>query len=303
MAVDWWTVHIPTVKKDANAVRRAISGFVYENGNGLGGVEIYKEATLTIPKKLLAVTNSDGYYKVMLDPGVDYTLTPEKTHYQFTPSSRTIPANDNNYDNQNFLAQKLAIVIINGNVKWKNYSGDTTIPTNPLPMVAMEAYAQDGSLFSRVITGVDGKYAINVPVGWSGWVKPVRLGFDFIPEKNPHFNMAQDQTKDYEAPGMLLNYRVTVSIKDKNGNKLPLNEHVRIDFRGIDHAAGSHDYTYMDRSTGQAVWDFHSGWIGEITPSNHQVEGPILYNFNPASTRMSAPIMSDMTFSFTATPQ
>ena len=195
------------------------------------------------------------------------------------------------------------MVTISGKVTWKNYSGDTTIPTNPLPMVAMEAYAQDGSLFSRVITGVDGKYAINVPVGWSGWVKPVRLGFDFIPEKNPHFNMAQDQTKDYEAPGMLLNYRVTVSIKDKNGNKLPLNEHVRIDFRGIDHAAGSHDYTYMDRSTGQAVWDFHSGWIGEITPSNHQVEGPILYNFNPASIRMSAPIATDMTFSFTATPQ
>ncbi len=61
-------------------------------------------------------------------------------------------------------------------------------------------------------------------------------------------------------------------------------------------------------STGQAVWDFHSGWIGEITPSNHQPgtppgEGPILYNFTPASIRMSAPIASDLTFSFKAKPQ
>ena len=202
----------------------------------------------------------------------------------------------------------MACINISGEVTWKNYSGDTTIPTNPLPMVAMEAIAQDGSLSDRVVTGVDGKYAISVPVGWSGSVKPVRLGFDFIPEQNPYFFLAQDQTKDYQAPGMFLNNRVTVSIRDENNNKLPLNEHVRIDFRGIDHAAGSHDYTYMDRSTGQAVWDFHSGWIGEITPSNHQPgtppgEGPILYNFTPASIRMSAPIASDLTFSFKAKPQ
>jgi len=275
---------------------REISGFVLENGIGLGGVGIYDKSVQ------MTVTDSQGYYKFKATH-FSYTLIPQKTCYKFTPQSIDIPANQYNHEKQNFTAQKQGCITISGKVIWKNYSGDTTIPTNPLPQVAMEAYSQDGSLFSRVVTGVDGKYAIPVSTGWSGWVKPVRLGFDFIPEKEPYSHLAQDQTKDYQAPGMLLNNRVTVSVKKPDGSKLPLDEHVRIDFRGIDHAAGSHDYTYMDRSTGQAVWDFHSGWIGEITPSNHQVEGPILYNFNPISIRMSAPIASDLTFSFTATPK
>jgi hypothetical protein len=210
---------------------------VLENGISLGSVGIYDKTVQ------VAVTDSQGYYKIKATH-LSYTLIPQKTCYQFTPQSIDIPANQYNHGNQNFTAQKQGCITISGKVIWKNSSGDTTIPSNPLPLVAMEAYAQDGSLFFRVITDVDGKYAIPVPVGWSGWVKPVRLGFDFIPEKNPYFNLAQDQTKDYQAPGMFLNDRVTVSIRKPDGGKLPLNEHVRIDFRGIDHATGSHDYTY-----------------------------------------------------------
>jgi hypothetical protein len=88
----------------------------------------------------------------------------------------------------------------------------------------------------------------------------------------------------------MLDYRVTVSIKKPDGTTLPSTVYARIDFNGIDHATGSHDFTYMDRSTGEAVWDFYSGWIGVVTPSIY-LGGP--YTINPASIRMSAPIMSD----------
>jgi hypothetical protein len=280
-------LHLPGILKEFGfEPEREISGFVLENGIGLGGVGIYDKSVQ------VTVTDSQGYYKFKATH-FSYTLIPQKTCYQFTPESIDIPANQFNHEKQNFTAQKQGCITISGKVIWKNYSGDTTIPSNLLPMVAMEAYAQDGSLFSRVVTGVDGKYAIPVPVGWSGWVKPVRLGFDFIPEKNPYSNLAQDQTKDYQAPGMFTKYRVTISVKRPGSGQFTF----RTDARGIDHATGSHDWWNSIEDTGTLFWDFYSGWIGELRPSHNS------YNFSPAFIRMSKPIASDMTFSFTATPK
>ena len=305
--IDWWTVHIPTVTKDANAVRRAISGFVYENGNGLGGVEIYKEATLTIPKKLLAVTNSDGYYKVMLDPGVDYTLTPEKTHYQFTPSSRTIPANDNNYDNQNFTAQ--TAVTISGNVKWTN-GMFYTIPSNPLPMVAMEGYAEDGSLDYRAATDVDGNYSLTVPSDWRGLIKPSKESFEFSPETSNYTSVKANDSYNFSAPRPTVSgghvYKITVSVKLTNNNVPPLSNHIYIQFDGINHANGSRlsqtGGVGLDSLTGECDTYAPQAWIGDIKPTNDGVLS-VSYNFDPVSIRMSNPITSDMTFSFKATPK
>jgi hypothetical protein len=284
------------VDQNFSSYSHTISGKVTYSGKGLEDVGIYDNNIQ------VAVTDINGNYKAEVCSGTDFTLAPKKSGFQFDPPFRLISVNQYDQINQDFTAQKA--LIINGNVKWKNSSGDTTISSNPLSKVAMEARAQDGSLFYQIFTDFDGNYSIPVPVGWKGSVEPVRFGFEFFPPKMSYSNLSTNQSQDYYAPH-LIDYRVTVSVKKPDGSKLPINEHVRIDFRGIDHATGSHDYTYMDRSTGQAVWDFHSGWIGEITPSNHQPlgEGPILYNFNPASIRMSAPIASDMTFSFTATPQ
>ncbi len=132
---------------------RDISGRVTDsNGSGIAYVGIYDNNIK------LAETDIQGYYKATLPPN-EYTLTPQKSGYLFAPPVRYIPADQSNHGNQDFTAQ--TVVTISGNVKWKNYSGDTTILSNPLPMVAMEAYSQDGSFLARVVTGVDGKYAID----------------------------------------------------------------------------------------------------------------------------------------------
>jgi len=185
-AQDWFSIHIPSVLSGHSTIKREISGYVLLNGNGLEDVGIYEG------NQLFAVTNSQGYYKALLNLGFVYTLTPQKTGYQFTPLSRTIPGDEYNHDNQNFTAQKLPIVAISGNVKWKN-TGYVTISSNPLPMVAMEAYAEDGSLYSRIVTDVDGNYSIPVPIGWTGWVKPFRLGFGFFPEKINYYHLNEDR--------------------------------------------------------------------------------------------------------------
>ena len=166
-------------------------------------------------------------------------------------------------------------------------------------MVAMEAYTQDGSLYSRVVTGSDGKYSIDVPVGWSGRVQPFRQGFNFFPDKTPYFYLNLNQTQNYQAPIGTM-YRITVSIKQPNGQKLPSTVYAKVYYDGIDHANGSQDVSEMVRDTGETVFDFYSGWIGEIKPTIYRGG---TYTLNPPSIRMSAPIASNMTFSFTATPQ
>ncbi len=53
----------------------------------------------------VAVTDSQGYYKIKATH-FSYTVTPQKTCYQFTPQTIDIPANQYNQENQNFWISK-----------------------------------------------------------------------------------------------------------------------------------------------------------------------------------------------------
>jgi hypothetical protein len=150
--------------RDFTAYKHKISGTVLSENKGIGNVEIYGD------KKLLAVTNIDGYYETEEYAGIDFTLTPQLLGYEFKPPNMTIVGREYLHENKDFTATKLALVTISGNVTWKNDSSDTNIWSNPLSMVAVEAYAEDGSLSSRGVTGVDGTYSLSVPRGWTGWV-------------------------------------------------------------------------------------------------------------------------------------
>jgi hypothetical protein len=66
---------------------------------------------------------------------------------------------------------------ISGTLIWKTSSGA------PLPIIVIKAYAQDGSYFRPATTGVDGKYTLPVPFGWTGSVKPDNIFYVFDPEK------------------------------------------------------------------------------------------------------------------------
>ena len=293
---------------------REISGFVADgplaNGIGLGGVVIFDKTVQ------VAVTDIYGYYKFKA-PALEYTLIPQKFGYEFLPPSFPIPANSDNQANINFGSQKLAMVTISGKVTWKNSSDVTTIQSNPLPgdnnltvpaiMVAMEACAEDGSPCSRIVADVDGKYSIPVPFNWSGSVKPSSLGFEFNPEKITYSGLKVNKTlQNYQAPLSPVGsvYKITVSVRDKNGNLLPYDHRISINLDGTNHAKGSR-YQYFTVPV-RTSWPFSatqwvfssipSGWIGDIIPISPD------YTFIPPSTRLEGIVTGDRTFHFTATP-
>jgi hypothetical protein len=291
----------------AKLASREISGSIFYNGIGLGGVEILANNIK------VAETDGQGYYKTTLTDSA-YTLTPRKTGYLFTPESRPIPADQSNYGNQDFTGQ--TIVTISGNVTWKNISDDTTIQSNPLPgennltipaiMVAVDACAQDGSPCIRIVANPDGTYSIPVPYNWSGSVKPSSLGFEFIPEKLTYSGLKVNKTQqNFQAPlspnGSV--YKITVLVKDQNGNLLPYDPRISIRLDGTNHAKGSR-YQYFTvpvrpkwpfSATEWAFSSIPSGWIGDITPSSAD------YTFTPSSIRVEGIVTGDRAFTFIAT--
>ena len=173
-------------KKDFTAYKHKISGTVKEKDTGkrLEKVGIYDG------KKLLAVTNIDGYYETDENAGIDFTLTAQLPGYEFPTSGIPIIGSEYLHENKDFTATKLApLVNISGKVVWFKTPNSYT--------AAMEAYAEDGSLYSRIATDVDGNYSIPVPVGWTGTVKPFSLGFYFSPEKVYYSSLKENKTQDY----------------------------------------------------------------------------------------------------------
>jgi hypothetical protein len=230
---------------------REISGFVTENGIGLGGVGIYDKTVL------MTETNNQGYYKFVATHFA-YTLIPQKTCYQFTPESIDIPGNQYNQENQNFTAQKLAMVTISGNVK-EAYS------THPF-MATMEAYKENGSLFSRIVTGVDGNYSIPVCFNWTGWVKPLTLqpGYWFNPEKIHYTGLKVNKTQEnYMA--MPPNEPIisgALSWKYSTGDPLPI---VVIKFYAQD---GSYFRSATTGVDGKFSLPVPFDWTGSVKPDN-----------------------------------
>ena len=82
-------------------------------------------------------------------------------------------------------------VVISGKLIWSSGSSD------PLPIVAIKAYAQDGSLFSTVVTGVNGSFSFPVPFNWTGSVKPDNVYYVFDPDKVNYYSLQADLVQDY----------------------------------------------------------------------------------------------------------
>ncbi len=305
-----WVSHNDGIQ-DFTAYKHTISGTVLHNGKGLENVEIYGDVYVKdqFVKKLLATTNSNGYYETEENAGVSFALTPQLSGYEFKPPDIPIVGSQYLHEKQDFIAEKLAIVTISGNVIWKNHF-NTTIPSNPLPMVAMEAWTEDGSLSSRSVTDANGNYSLSVPDGWTGWVKPVLSGFEFWPERIDYNTLKENKTQDYYAPsywGQTVPptghvYKITVSVKSPGGALLPPSEKFIIWFNGINHANGSKVYCQIvtvPTNLGECSLSQPSGWIGDIVPTNF--EGGVNYTFAPAFYHMNEILTSDLTFSFEAT--
>ncbi len=89
---------IANIAANSNTVKRKVSGYVRLDNVGMDDVAIFDGS------KFLTETNSQGYYETLLLYGIAYTLEPQKDGYTFTPSVINIPANHEDYTNQNFTA-------------------------------------------------------------------------------------------------------------------------------------------------------------------------------------------------------
>jgi hypothetical protein len=82
-------------------------------------------------------------------------------------------------------------VVISGKLIWNYGSSD------PLPIVAIKAYAQDGSYFRSATTSVDGSFSFSVPFNWTGSVKPDNVYYVFDPDKVNYYSLQADLVQNY----------------------------------------------------------------------------------------------------------
>jgi len=82
-------------------------------------------------------------------------------------------------------------VVISGKLIWSSGSSD------PLPIVVIKAYAQDGSYFRSATTGVDGSFSFPVPFNWTGSVKPDNVLYVFDPVKVNYYGLQADLVQNY----------------------------------------------------------------------------------------------------------
>ncbi len=106
------------------------------------------------------VTDQNGYYSATVPRGFTGTIVPLKEGYTFTPASRIYSNVTSDQDSQNHVPEMLTFTI-SGNA---GVSGATM---QGLP--------------GNVVTDQRGFYAVKLPYGWSGIVKPVRSSYRFRP--------------------------------------------------------------------------------------------------------------------------
>ncbi len=154
-----------------------VSGTVYQNEAGIGisgvsGVAIsYTGGSTT--------TDGWGYYSFEVTSGWSGTVTPSKTGYDFSPSSRSLSNVTSNQTDQNFL----------GTTQMFTISGTITASPGSQPLFDTTVSYSGGS----TSTNSSGYYSFNVSYGWSGTVTPSRIGFSFNPPSRSYSNVTSDQ--------------------------------------------------------------------------------------------------------------
>jgi len=234
-----------------------ISGAVTSGGSPLSGVTMNG-----LPGN--PVTGGDGTYSGTVTYGWSGTVTPQKTGYNFTPSS-TPYTNVTSNQTQNYTAALQTFTI----------SGTVTSGGSPLSGVTMSG------LPGSPVTGANGAYSATVDYGWSGTVTPQKTGYNFTPSSTPYTNITSNQTQNYTA--VLQTFTITGTVTSGGS---PLSGVTMSGLPGNPVTGG--DGTYSGTVT--------YGWSGTVTP---QKTG---YNFTPSSTPYTN-VTSNQTQNYTAVLQ
>jgi hypothetical protein len=121
-----------------------------------------------------ATTDSTGKFEIVVGYGWSGTITPFKEGYTFSPPAKTISRITVDQMNQTFIA-KPEMFTVTGEVK-----------INGVPIEGVLITASDGSGAPiTATTDRQGKYAFQVPYGWTGEITPTKEGINFTPPSVP----------------------------------------------------------------------------------------------------------------------
>lgn len=177
-----------------------ISGSITTSeGSGLAGVTIFAGSDIEE-----GVTDTNGYYELLVPPGWSGAVTPNKPDWGLNPPSRTYLNLASDQTSQDYTAFQ---PLISGYVTDRNGSG--------VDAVMLSTDNGGGS----DVTDANGYYELIVPYNWSGVVTVTKSGYKLVPESRSYVNVVSDQlNEDYVAFRPLISGHIT----DVNVNGTPM---------------------------------------------------------------------------------
>ena len=142
---------------------------------GLGGVEMQG-----LPDNV--VTDPGGYYVATVKHGWSGKVTPLKEGYIFEPASKTYAKVTTNRSNDNYIANMITFII-------SGITGVGGVMMQGLP--------------GNPVTDEYGYYRATVVYGWSGTVRPTKVGFTFEPPELSYSTVIRDQKNRNYRPRMV----------------------------------------------------------------------------------------------------
>jgi hypothetical protein len=247
-----------TVAVTFNQITLSISGYVLEPD---GNTPVQGVLMHTDDNDVSAVTDVNGYYKLLVDYGWSSVVTPQKDGYIFEPNSLTYADVNRDYTDANYTATLMTFAISGYVLKQ-----DTT----PINDVNISAENGGGPWTSKYgggssITDANGYYQIVVDYNWSGKVTPTKYAYAFEPNSRYYADINEDYTTGQDYTGTLLTYRITGYIK--NECNVPIGG-VLVD---ANNGGGSGT---TDVNGFYEVWVDYN-WSGSVTPSE------AYYTFDP----------------------
>ncbi|MHC4296113.1 MAG: C25 family cysteine peptidase [Planctomycetota bacterium] len=223
----------------------AISGYVLtSSGAGMPGV------TVSADNADSTITDSAGYYTLIVPHGWSGLIAPAKSGYDFAGSGRDFASITSDWTKQNHSALTRAI---SGHV----------LAVDGSPISGVTVMAND-----RVTSGVTdsaGYYSLPMPYGWAGRILLTKTGYVFDPEHQDYGNVVDDHVNQ--------NYAATARDQTISG-------YVRAyDGSGISQVTVSADNGGGSDSTDSSGYyqlTIPYGWSGRVMPARGE------YMFTPA---------------------
>ncbi len=231
----------------------AVAGNITDGTNPVEGVTLDVNKNGTSSPMDSAQSDASGNYTMYLESGATYILTPEKTHYTFSPVSRTYTDLSADFNGEDFTAT------LNN---W-SISGTITDGTNPIQNVTVNI---TGDSTASTVTDASGNFTFPaLDAGGTYTVTPYLNHHSFSPSERNYTDLSGDiTTADYT--GTLHEWDISGTITDGTN---PI-QSVTINLTGDSTAS-----TVTDSSGNFTFANLDAGCTYAVTPSKTH------YTFTP----------------------